>query len=306
MSEVALIIIYNHQYNDNIDILERIYEHKFSDIYHLVPFYNGTKPNVIAVYENSFYFQGYVSQGFKSFFNAKYKHYLFAADDMILNPEINERNYNVHFKLNANTCFIPGFINLGKSPWWKRGFQAYLWDINIPGVEAKGQLPDKNEATQSFNNFGLEIHPLNIDQIYKKKKFPKQYNIKEFRAYASSHFHRFKNRNKTFNLNYPLVGSYSDVFVVSSDAIKMFCHYSGVFASTKLFVELAIPTAIVLAGQDIVTEDDLQLKGRALWGKNIDQELNVYEYSLKRLLTDFPSNNLYLHPIKLSKWNTDL
>ena len=47
MNRVALIIIYNHQYNKNIDILERIYNGRFSNIYHLVPFYNGEKQNVI-------------------------------------------------------------------------------------------------------------------------------------------------------------------------------------------------------------------------------------------------------------------
>ena len=59
--KVALIIIYNHQYNKNIDVLERIYKDRFHDIYHLVPFYRGDRKNVIPVYESSHYFQGYIS-----------------------------------------------------------------------------------------------------------------------------------------------------------------------------------------------------------------------------------------------------
>ena len=49
-SEVCLLIIYNHRYDDNIEKLERIYKNRFSDIYHIVPFYNGTIENVIPVY----------------------------------------------------------------------------------------------------------------------------------------------------------------------------------------------------------------------------------------------------------------
>lgn len=77
MSEVALIVIYNHQYNKNIDSVEKIYKGRFSNIYHLMPFYEGDKANVIPVCENSFYFQGYISQGYNTFFKEKYAHYFF-------------------------------------------------------------------------------------------------------------------------------------------------------------------------------------------------------------------------------------
>jgi len=108
---VALIIIYNHQYNKNIEILEQIYKGRFSNIYHLVPFYNGEKPNVIPVYENSYYFQGYVAQGFKSYFRKDYAHYFFIADDLILNPIIDETNYTSYLNLNSNSCFLVGQLN---------------------------------------------------------------------------------------------------------------------------------------------------------------------------------------------------
>ena len=77
MNKVALIIIYNHKFDRNIDILENIYKDRFSNIYHLVPFYTGDKSNVISVYENSHYFQGYVAQGFKSYFKEEFEHYFF-------------------------------------------------------------------------------------------------------------------------------------------------------------------------------------------------------------------------------------
>ena len=178
---VALIIIYNHQYNANIEILERIYGDKFDDIYHLVPFYNGEKTNVIPVYECSYYFQGYIAQGFKKFYKSKYEHYFFVADDMILNPQINQYNYKKKLKLNLNSCFLPNFITLHeRKTWWPRVHEAFNWNINFSGVEAINQIPTKNEALQLFDNFGLEVKPLAFDQINQPIKYNK---IKTFKKH---------------------------------------------------------------------------------------------------------------------------
>ena len=306
MKKVALIIIYNHQYNENIDILERIYKDRFSDIYHLVPFYNGEKQNVIPVYECSYYFQGYISQGLRSYFKEDYTHYFFVADDLILNPIINEINYSEHLNLNPNTCFIPGFITLhDRNVWWHRVGEAFRWSINFPGVEAKNQLPDYEIALQKFQQFDLTIKPLRFNQIWKTPNSIKDFGKMilrdrgSFLRYLKSKF--IKNK---YMLSYPFVGSYSDIFVVSSDSIKLFCHYCGVFAATNLFVEVALPTSLVLSAKEIVTENDLKLHGKALWTNEQYQELEKYESSLKNLLAEFPTNYLYLHPIKLSKWNT--
>ncbi len=285
MNKVALIIIYNHQYNKNIDILERIYKDRFSNIYHLVPFYNGEKQNVIPVYECSYYFQGYISQGFKSYFKEDYTHYLFVADDLLLNPIINENNYSEHFKLNSNTCFIPGFITLHDiGEWWARVGDAFRWSIKLQGVETKNQLPDYDKALQKFQQFDLTIQPLRFNQIWKTPISIKDFGklVLRDRLYLLRYLNS-KLIKKSYSLSYPIVGSYSDIFVVSSDTIKQFCHYCGVFAATKLFVEVALPTSLVLSAKEIVTEEDLKLQGKALWTKEQHQELDKYKSSLKQL-----------------------
>ena len=116
-----------------------------------------------------------------------------------------------------------------------------------------------------------------------------------------------------------MIGGYSDIFLISSDTIKEFCHYCGVFAVTKLFVEIALPTALVLSAKELITEKDIDLAGKAFWpdgwvrlGGNFERanndfdELDKFNDNLKDLLNDFPENYLYIHPVKLSKWNTDL
>ncbi|MGI8893145.1 MAG: hypothetical protein ACR2GN_06760 [Bacteroidia bacterium] len=308
--KVALIIIYNHQFNKNIEVLERIYRDRFSHIYHLVPFYMGDKSNVIPVYDSSHYFQGYIAQGLKSFFKNEFDHYFFIADDLILNPTINERNYTVHLRLKQGTCYLPNFITLHeREDYWLRVGEAYHYNINLAGVEAKDQLPGVEIALQKFKHFGLKIKPLKYSQIWKT---PKTESLKELLVSIlrnrGSYFRYIKSKftNIKYSIPYPIVGSYSDVFVVSSDSIRQFCHYCGVFAATRLFVEVAIPTSLVLSAQEIVTENDLKLNGKALWTKEQFRELDKYEQSLQKLFEEFPPNYLYLHPIKLSKWNTDL
>ena len=304
MGKVALIIIYNHQYNKNIEVLEDIYGERFSDIYHLVPFYTGEKRNVIPVYENSYYFQGYIAQGYKSFYNSDFDHYLFVADDLILNPIINERNYLEHLKLSDKTCFLPGFIILHeREKWWQRVGEAFRYRMKIPGVEAENQLPDYETALRLFNRFGLEIRPLKFNQIW-GNSVSFYYSLVQIVTRHRIDVVRFINslmRNQ-FALSYPMVGSYSDICVVSAENIKLFCHYCGVFAATNLFVEVALPTSMVLSASEIITEENLELKGKALWTKEDYKLLNNYNNNLERLLAEFPQEYLYLHPIKLSKW----
>src|SRR5205085_6532757 len=71
----ALVIIYNHQYDENIERLEHLYKRRFGSIFHLVPFYRGSRSNVVPVYENSHYFQGYIAQAFRAFFREDFSHY---------------------------------------------------------------------------------------------------------------------------------------------------------------------------------------------------------------------------------------
>jgi hypothetical protein len=303
VNSVALIVIYNHQYNDNIDVVEKIYSDRFSNIFHLVPFYAGVKKNVIPVYENSYYFQGYVAQSLKIIFEIGFTHYFFIADDLILNPSITEQNYTEHLGLDDDSSFLPGFIQLHeRSIWWARVGEAYKWNLKAAGVEADGLIPSYDEALNAFNKFGLSISPLRFNQIW---LFPKTLRslartlLRDKTYFIRLLFYWWKK----FNLSYPLVGSYSDIFVINSKAIKDFAHYCGVFAATRLHAEVTIPTAMILSTQKIVTEEDLELKGVAIWTTSDQQKIEKqFNFQLLKLLSNFPSKNLYLHPIKLSRW----
>jgi hypothetical protein len=303
MSKVVLVIIFNHKYDKNIPILEKIYKGRFSNILYIVPFYTGDRKDVIPVYENSIYFQGYISQALKTFYNRDFEHYFFIGDDLILNPLINENNYKEHLKLNRETSFLPGFIPLHNCRPWARISEAYEYSLNKRGVEVKSELPTYMEALDAFKKLNLEIEPVTYSYVYEDwHKSTKKTRKDSIKWWYRSIKHAIKKTK--LELSYPLIGSYSDIIVVSADVIQKFCHYSGVFAATDLFVEIAIPTALVLATSQIITEKDLDLKGKALWSVKELAELDVYDLDFDRLLSEFPANYIYLHPVKLSKWRS--
>ena len=81
-----------------------------------------------------------------------------------------------------------------------------------------------------------------------------------------------------------------------------FALYCGAFAATRLFVEIAIPTAMALACEKIQFNKDVKLKQMALWSADDYKLLEKFNYSLSALNEDYPENILFIHPVKLSKW----
>jgi hypothetical protein len=80
--------------------------------------------------------------------------------------------------------------------------------------------------------------------------------------------------------------------------------FSKGFASTDLFVELAIPTAMVFSAKKIVTEKEIKIKGLAIKGSEAIKQFEVEHRSdLNHFLCHFPENSLFVHPIKLSRWH---
>jgi hypothetical protein len=305
--KVALIVIYTHRYDKNIPIVEKIYKDRFSHIFHLVPFYNGGKSNVIPVYEHAHRFQGYITQGLNHFYDKDFQHYFFINDDLILNPVINEDNYQEHLRLGPDDSFFPEFISLHElkpGQVWKRVKDGYEYRTKQFGCEFINELPSYEEALASFKKVGLTIEPLTFDQIYHNEKL--SISALPKKGYIRKQIRQIKHKNTEFHLKYPLVGGYSDTLVVSGSVIKKFAHYSGIFAASCLFHELALTTALVLSTPNIKLEKDLKLQGKAFWtDEELKTELAPFGNSMTKLLENFPPGYLYLHPIKLSQWKSD-
>lgn len=307
--KAALVVIYNHRYERNIDHIERIYRGRFSRIFHLMPFYSGDRPNVIPVYGNSYYFQGFVAQALRHFVSAEFTHYFFVADDLVLNPAVNEHNFPDVMGLPPGHCFFPGFHRQGrnKPKYWGQAIRALRWRVNRPGLEIAHQIPAPAEARARLSRHKVDLTPPAFERLWEVPESWRGWaralvgNPKLCARYARSKLARTR-----YELPYPLASGYSDIFVVTADVIHEFARLCGIFAAADLFVEHAIPTAMALSADWIAESPNLKLKGKALWTREQLAELDRYGKSIEALLRDFPPDQLYIHPIKLSQWLVDL
>lgn len=296
----VLVVLYNHRHDANIPVLDALYGQRFGRIVHLVPFHPGEPGHVLPVYGHSHVFQGFVAQALAGFHDEAdpHAHYLFVADDLLLHPAMNERNYREHLALDTGSGFLPGIIELHRFPaWWRRLGEAIRFDPNLPGVEAARELPTVDEALERFALHGLEQGPIPTRNVL--GPMPEGDLMARLRWVKD----RIIAPREGYRTRYPLVGSYADLFAVPGDRMKRFAHLCGVFAATGLFAELAIPTAMVLAVDRISTERDTRRKGGALWNAADLARLDEFGHDLDALLERFPDDLLYLHPVKLSRWH---
>jgi hypothetical protein len=202
-TKVALLVIYNHRYDKNIPIINKLYEGKFSYIYHIVPFYDGDKENVIPVYDSSYYFQNYVAQAYTHLKNKGFTHFLAVADDMIVNLHINENTLWSVMGIKKNDCFIPRLnIMQERKFYWKWTIFAQKYEVEQDGVEVSNILPTVQEARKRF-----DYHHLPYGKLLLHSFIPfvltRECIIQSIRGLFHSH-----------KLNYPLVGSYTDIFLI--------------------------------------------------------------------------------------------
>lgn len=313
--KIALIVLFNHRYDKNLPILEGLYKDRFSNRYYLVPFYDGDMENVIPVYGRSIFFEIYIAQAYNLLMNRGFEYYYIIADDMIINPAINENNILDFFELQDGESWIPHLRTIREQRYfWTGTMAAYTYRPVQKYVESKDELPSIEEACRKFELQGLH-DPMKLSRkdVFREFTLKTAYMADKVRLalrIATRLRHPFR---KSANLSYPIAASYSDTLLVSGETMPKFAHYCGVFGATSLFVEVAIPTALVLASdKKIRTEKDIAKSGRSYWktADNVFCDAPSYtwenlekEYiNLDDMIARFPQDAIYLHPVKLSKW----
>ena len=300
--KIALLVIYNHRYDKNIPRIEKLYQGRFSNIFHLVPFYDGDLSNVIPVYESSYYFQSYIAQAYRHIKGLGFTHYFCVPDDMIINPAINENNLFDLTGIPETHCYIHNFIMLhgGKKPWTYK-YNAYRYNPNPKGLEISNVLPPYETAMGVLTKKGYCPNSLSFAEVLHDafwalthKRLGLLYQI--VRTFFTSK-----------KLRYPLVGGWSDILLLTDNIMPVFCQYCGAFAASNLFVEIALPSALLLCAENITTSESIILKNNipliTLLPK--DQQVafyRTYDYKLDKLMEEYPSDRFFVHPIKLSQW----
>ena len=108
---------------------------------------------------------------------------------------------------------------------------------------------------------------------------------------------------------YPLAWGYSDVVAISKERLYDFSFICGVFSAMNLFVEIALPTAIVLTAKEKSMVSFLGTTGSKSMLDFVHNQDEVFDgignrmdYKISKLYDNWVSDILYIHPIKLTKW----
>lgn len=295
---VTLVVIFNHKFNKNIPILRELYGERFRKIRFLVPFYEGNDDDVIPVCDSSYQFQGYITQAYKTLKDDDASHFLFIGDDLILAPFLNENNILDYLGVGEKDAYIESITSLKKTDYWYYSrFQSVHDAFHQVAVNYKNEIPNLQFFEKKALEFGIGEYK--IDRHVKCKK----YGWKHVRLNVNRIFNTIVN---PIEIEYPLATGYSDFFVLPSEKLKEFSRLSGVFAAMRLFVETAIPTALMLTmdKQTLKTQKDAKLYTKKLWwhtetARKFEEDC---QYKVSNMDEFWPEKYAYLHPIKLSRW----
>lgn len=318
MKKVCLMVVFNHRYDQNIRKIKDLYRDKFSDIYLLIPFYDGPLDNeicIIPVYESSHRFQGYIATAYQYILKMgkKYQHYVVIGDDLLLNPCINEDSILAYLKMHPNDSYIKALTPINEA----NGVIAHRFRdemlapfLRYEGVEWKDKILSSQEAFKLYELKQGKKYPIKITLSWLNSQLRYYLKVTKKRFKLLYYFYQIYCDfqciclNKGFKLPYPLLKDYSDFLVINGEDMQSLCQMLGVFAAMDLFVEVAIPTAMALTCSSIKCEKDIDKKGIEYWSNKDIQEIQLkYECSLEKLYQDWDENVIYYHPIKLSRWN---
>ena len=303
---VALVVIFNHRFDQNLPRLQALYGERFSRILYLVPFYQGDFPGVVPVFGNSFYFHSYLAQAAQELRAMGSGHYVVIGDDVLLHPDLHEGNLPAALGLVDGEKRPPrgGYckeLRLARDFLlnWPPARKAFREFLGARGVNYVPELPDTTEAWRR-----MERHRLDWGGGFRWKLPSIAPGALAVHLLALADCYRLAARQRKA-FGFPLVGGYADFFAVSAGCLDEFLRLCAVFASIPVFVEVALPTALALACPALAMEADIVRRGVELWERDRPGEFNErYGFSLARLRDEFfTPETLYVHPIKLSRWH---
>ena len=303
MQNVCLVFIFNHRYEQNIDKLKSIYKDRFSMIRFIVPFYSGEyNEDIIPVYESSYYFEGFFIQAFNRLMMLDVSDYLFVADDLLLNPCINEDNFRSFFGINGlKKCYINeiNMLNSYGGIGWQHSMYSSL-PFFSKGILWQRELPAYDDAMKRFEKFfGVQYK-----EKYDEEFFYTKSGMENINSLISTFY---ENNEHSFDIPYPMAKGYSDVLIMKKDDLSKFARLCGIFSAMDVFVEIAVPTSIVLLfeREEVSCLADTEYTARLLWF-DFEYFRNVpdsYRYQISHLFDDWNKEWIYMHPIKLSEWD---
>jgi hypothetical protein len=322
--KLCLIIVFNHRFDKNLPFLRKYYGDKFAEIRFLIPFADDLEerePDVISVHFSSYLYQGFFGEARRQLRQIACDGFVVVGDDLLLNPSLNQESLHQSMGLGLDEAYTKSLASLYDAPLsWSRTRTTYR-ALFADGIEWHRLLPEREEAMERSKRYGITHRPLgfrNLSPLWSKNGISSMGTAVAWFAERQHPRHLFSLYTRV--TPYPLFYGYSDFLILPKSDWDKFALYCEATAAMQLFVEAAIPLAMVLACKRVQTELEygelfdaphpkrrMRLRGVELqWqdSDRIDFE-NQYGLSLTRLIKDFPEDVLYFHPVKLSKWKQD-
>jgi hypothetical protein len=278
-STTCLVVIFNHYYAGNIEKLLKIYDGRFSRIVFLVPNVRLDRAGCCTVYRGPFCFQGYIADALDFLAESGSDHYIFAGDDVLLHPRWREHDYVAALGLDQADGFFPElrpFAGTMLTRWdWSQRIMTRLFtpkhQLLGSGVEnAMDQFPDPAAAKAKFAAVGF--HETMLEWTDPSGKI--------LRAATPI----------------PMAWGVSDFFAIRGERLERFAHYCGILAALDIFVEAAIPTALVLACDSV---QQCRPPWRFDWQFTpLGRAAAAPRWS--DVTARFDDHMLFVHPVKLS------
>ena len=247
-SKPTLVIIFNHQYIENVPKLAKFYRNRFSRIYFIVPFVEDvpdwqdryTEYNIIPAYIHTHYFQLGIANGFRDYQSNDTSHYIFCADDLLINPEVNEDNYQRFFKIDGQTSYLNNYFNLSNAysllPWKPGNFVTHA----LPKQRAEESTGVLRNLYDTFRNrfrkwhintaveFQLESKSMKVLQSLPSREAAIEtfanYNLitKHFNSKKASAWQRLRNKYLKFLKAYRMymIPAIANYFVTGKDSYR--------------------------------------------------------------------------------------
>jgi hypothetical protein len=317
-NNVCLVIFFNHRFEANIPKLYEYYEDNFENIRIIIPFYDTDDDDrVITVYGNSYNFQGFFPQAYPKLKVDEFSHYIFLGDDCILNNSLNQDNILNSLKQDQESSFITEIQTLASRSLNWLNFSEQKMGFRTPGVNSKSEIPDPTVVWELFKRHGNFASTEFSSFInYKILSWPGSLIFRLYRKACRvlTNNKRYQVSQKYFpktikQLPYPLLMGYSDFFVINAHDFQYFCHLCGVFASMRMFAEIAIPTALAIANSHIVQAEDIEFTIKTFFGRARSTELDILindcQGTVNNLFSGDRKKLLFIHPIKLSSWKVE-
>lgn len=320
--KTALVVLFNHQYDRNIPVIREVYSGRFSGLLQLMPYYRGSDPDVCSVYGNSFQFYHYILQARERIRNLEGDYILIIGDDLLLNPKFDEFSTPSLLGIHGDdTCYLDGFVDVSLPQCYRGTVEAHRFSMTPAGIDAGSvnkNVPSYEEARQILKSRDLMRH----DELSRVRMFMPKWipgggihaNWKVLKGRIWHLLNHWKHRIKKYPYSYPVVFGYSDIVCIPKEKFDDFCRILEVFAAWNMFVELAIPTALqLLPGTRLATLEDTRYKSGNVWFPQdpehfeamnvvIEELVSASSGDIGKLLSAFPEEYLYLHPVKLSRF----